>query len=52
MIKPYHEKVVPREGAMMQASQMYLNRGMQLMGEIERENRPRPFAKDAQMGGE
>jgi hypothetical protein len=44
--------VIPREGAMMQASQMYINRGMQLMGEVEREHRPRPFAKDAQMGGE
>lgn len=44
--------VIPREGAMMQASQMYINRGMQLMGEIERENRPRSATKDGQMAGE
>lgn len=44
--------VIPREGSMMQASQMYLNRGNQILSEIERENRPRSATKDAQMAGE
>jgi len=44
--------VMPREGELMQTSQMYLNRGMQIIGELERENRPRSFTKDTQMQGE
>jgi len=45
--------VMPREGDLMQASQMYINRGMASVGaELERENRPRAFTKDTQMQGE
>lgn len=43
--------VMPREGNLVQAAQSYRMAGLGVLGEIERENRPRAFSKDAQMSG-
>lgn len=44
--------VMSREGAMVQAAQIYLNRGENVMREILGENRPRSFSRDGQMSGQ
>lgn len=43
--------VISREGAMLQARASYSAAGLGVLGEIEREHRPRPFLKDAQQAG-